>query len=39
VTIFVLGARPKKNFKWVKMSLEKIFGKRIKKNGKGKTWR
>ena len=30
MTIFVLGAKPKKDFKWVKMSLEKY----LEKNGK-----
>jgi len=33
VTIFVLGVKPKKDLKWVKMSLEKYLEKEIQKNG------
>jgi len=29
VTIFVLGAKPEKDFKWVKMSLKKYLEKEI----------
>jgi len=37
VTNFILGAKPKNDFKWVKMSLEKYLKKKkFKKNGKGK---
>jgi len=36
VTNFVLGVKPEKDFKWVKMSLEKYLKKEIKKNRKGK---